>query len=206
MATMSNNVITPKLLPPLNTQITSNMPVNTSTLARSHRPPPLTLLPQSHSDLQYTAPCNEEIEAAIILNIDEVVKHRMCGYAKMNIIATKSAIEMHNQWRNVYIQQNGNVPCIKKNKEGKEVDINVDGDVLCSEFLEFNYNISIFVATCIKFYPYKHIEEISSIIHRKWLMMNPSANESAFNIPYTLLPEIEKNKKRNIFRIVSDFM
>ena len=65
--------------------------------------------------------------------------------------------------------------------------------------------MAIFVATCIIFYPCKTIEEISSIIHRKWLMMSPWAKGSTLDVPYSLLPEIEKEKDRDIFRIVSGF-
>jgi hypothetical protein len=204
MATTSTNVITPNILPPLNnTQITSNIPANKTLLSR---PPPLTLHPLNPVDFEYTVCNNEEIETSIIRNVDDAINHCMCSYAKMHIIATKSAIEMHNQWRKVYIQQNGNIPCIKKTKEGNDVDINVDGNLICYEFLEFNYNINIFVATCIHFYPCKSIEDVSSIIHRKWLMMNPSAIDGPLDVPYNSLPEIEKDKKRNIFRTVSEFI
>jgi hypothetical protein len=181
---MSNTVITPKVLPPPfsnnNFSVTpiphSTHPVHPKPLAR---PPPLDISSLNHEFFTNNSPYynNEEIESSIIINIDESIKYRMCNYEKTHIIATKSAIEMHNQ----------------------NCDIH-------PEFLEFNYNLALFVATCIHFYPCKTIEEIASIIHRKWLIMSPLAHGGPLNIPYVSLPEIEKEKNRNIFRIVSKFV
>jgi hypothetical protein len=51
-------------------------------------------------------------------------------------------------------------------------------------------------------YHYKQIEEISSIIHLKWLMMSPWAKGGNLDVPYNSLPEIEKEKDRDLYRIV----
>jgi hypothetical protein len=199
METVENSMkITPIVLPPLNDVS------NAVSISVRSRPPPLVISKNERRLDIYETPSVdlEELENSIIRNIDASVASRMFDYKKTHAIATKSAIEMHNQWRSVYIQQNGNLPRIKKTKDGLEVDINVDGSLLNPEFLEFNYNMAIFVATCIMFYPCKTIEEISSIIHRKWLMMSPWAKGSTLDVPYSSLPEIEKEKDRDIFRIV----
>ncbi len=148
----------------------------------------------------------EEREIGQINNIDEVNEHKLCGYEKSSIIARKSAIEMHNKWRETFISQNGNIPRIKKNNAGIDVDINVIGELLDLEFLEFNYNIALFVASYIKFYKLSSIEECASVIHRKWLMMSPWAKNGSLDISYDLLPEIEKQKDRDIYIIVSKYI
>ncbi len=211
MATMSNTVVTPKILPPPYNNINYNTQISSITLddnnrTRLSRPSlSLTLPPLNLDNFQYNSISNnEENEIYIVRNIDESIKHRMCSYNKTHLIATKCAIEFHNKWRKTYIQQNGNIPCIKKTKDGMEIDINVDGNILHPEFVEFNYNIAIFVATCIIFYPCKDIEETSSIIHRKWLIMSPWANGGPLDVSYTSLPEIEKETYRDIYRTVSN--
>lgn len=205
MTTMSDTSITPKVLPPPfgNTSITPSD--KSSPLTPRVRPPPLHLTSFTHGSYIQPHYELEEIENSIIQNIDEVIESRLCNYHRSQSIATKSAIDMHNQWRKVYIQQNGDVPRIKKTKDGLEVDINVDGNQLNPEFLEFNYNIALFVSTCINFYPHKPIEEMSSIIHRKWLKMSPWAKGGPLDVPYESLPEIEKEKDRDIYRIVSNY-
>jgi hypothetical protein len=178
-----------------------NSTPNVSSLSMRKRPPPLVL-----SDVNtWTFDNHEKLENDIINNIDTAMDTHMFSHARMESIATKSAIKMHNQWRRVYIQQNGDVPRIKKTKDGIEVDINVEGDKLQSEFLEFNYTMALFVANCILFYGYMTIEKASAIIHSKWLKMSPWAKDGPLDIPYESLPEIEKEKDRDIFYIVSSF-
>jgi hypothetical protein len=168
-----------------------------------NRPPPLNLSRcKFYPPQTITSPSFIDI----IHNIDEAVESKLFNYEKMQIIANKSAIKMHNQWRQIYIQQNGNIPRIKKTKNGIEVDINVDGYQLNPEFLEFNNHMALFVATYMHFYTYKDIEEVSAVIHSKWLMMSPWAKGGNLDVPYELLPEIEKEKDRDIFRIVNTFI
>jgi hypothetical protein len=141
----------------------------------------------------------------IIESIDEAVHSKLYDYERIQLIATKSAIEMHNQWRKVYIQQYGNIPRIKKLKDGMDFDINVEGDLLNPEFLEFNYNMALFVATYMIFYKYPCIETTAAVIHNKWLQMSPWARGGNLDILYSLLPDIEKEKDRDIYRIVNSF-
>ena len=70
------------------------------------------------------------------------------------------------------------------------------------EFLEFNYNMALFVATYIMFYKYSCVETTAAVIHSKWLQMSPWARGSNLDIAYILLPEIEKEKDRDIYHIV----
>jgi hypothetical protein len=198
----SNTSITPKVIPP---PFINN--VNLQPLQPRVRPPPLNLKFLTHTCYTYESPYieNEQTEIALIRNIDEAIESRLFNFICMQSIAKKSAIEMHNKWRNEHIQQNGDGPYIKKTKDGVEVDINVDGNQLESEFLEFNYNIAMFVATCINIYHLKNIEYNSTIIHRKLLMMNPLAKGGPLDVPYAKLPEIDKEKNRDIYWIVHNY-
>jgi hypothetical protein len=201
MDTIESSVtITPIILPPLNPNVNAAF-----SYTSRPRPQPLIINNNSHGFDICKPPYVdlEELENSIIRNIDDTITWRMFKHKKMDAIAIKSSSEMHNQWRKVFIEQNGDVPCIKKTKDGIEVDINVDSSLLNAEFFKFNYNIAIFVAICINFYPCKTIEEVSSIIHKKLGMMTPGVKDSPLDISYISLPEIEKEKARVIFRIVS---
>ena len=66
--------------------------------------------------------------------------------------------------------------------------------------------MALFVATYMILYPYKDIDEVSAVIHSKWLIMNSWAKNGPLDVSYILLPEIEKEKDRDIFRIVSNYI
>lgn len=126
----------------------------------------------------------------IIHNVDEAIESKLFNYEQMQLIANNSAIEMHIQWENI--------PCI-----GKMDDIIDVIDFF--EFFNFYYNMALFVATYMQFYSYNDIDEISAVIHTKWLLMNISAKNGHMDVPYKLLSETNKEYIRNIFRIVNSF-
>ena len=99
MTTMSNSVITPKVLPPpFSNNKFSVTPIQQSTSPKPlARPPPLDISGLNHECFTNNSPDynNEEIETSIIKNIDESIKYRMCNYEKTHINSCLMSFDMH---------------------------------------------------------------------------------------------------------------
>ena len=162
-----------------------------------NRPPPL-IISNTNSFTSF----EKYSEFDKIRNIDAAVSVKMFDYDRACNVARESAIEMHNQWRKTFIKFFGNVSWLKKNKEGVDVDINVDGKLLDLEFMEVDYNMALFTATYLIFYKYATSEECASIIHRKWIIINPQYKGGLLDVSYNSLPKNQKQKYMDIYNIV----
>ncbi len=116
--------------------------------------------------------------------------------------AKKSAITMHDKWREGFVKEFGLVPRIKTLKDGTLVDINTRGINLPEEWLQSNHDMAYFVALLLYIYKDISIENAAAVIHMKWLHMNEWAKGGALDVPYEMLPEKEKKKDREVYEIV----
>ncbi len=176
------------------------IPMSLNKQTPKSKPSPINIVPYTYST--YIPIDKQQVELDKIKTVDQFISVKLCDFNRAHNIALECAVEMHNQWRKTYIEQYGNLPRIKKNQNGIDVDINVDRSILDSEFLEFNYNMALFVASYIIIYKYTHIEETASIIHTKWLIMSPWAKDGPLDVSYEQLPESEKQKDRDIYNMV----
>jgi len=185
-----------------------------------HNLSPITLF--TNINYSSTKQTKEERELGQITNIDSIISVKMFNYIHACNIALASAIEMHNQWRKRFIAEYGDVQFIIKNKAGVDINVNVDGKLLINvdtellidedgeitnevgepidmEFLDFYYTISLFAATYLIIYKYAAKDDFISVIHKKWLIINPGGR-------HDLLPDIQKQTYHDMYQFIFNYL
>ena len=115
----------------------------------------------------------------------------------------------HEEWREGYIKKNGNVPRIKPNPSDKtEGDINKPLDEIHPDHAKENLDAG--EAAFDAFLNNKDdIEAAADKIHQKW-MARPAnklyEGNKAQHVPYTELPDAEKEKDRIQYQIMKDII
>ena len=108
---------------------------------------------------------------------------------------TKFAAKAHEEWRKK-IDPTGTVERIKKNDDGTEGNINVPFHKLHPVWKRENIAAGHAALNAIKKHP-DDIEKAAEHIHDEWMKRNSKDdNNAAQHVPYSDLPEIEKEKDR----------
>ena len=116
-------------------------------------------------------------------------------------VAFKAASDIHQDWRENYIKNNGNIPRIKPTRDGYESNINVPFIELLPEFQEMNIMMTQYVVKLLKMNNYT-IDEIFYNIHEYWLELNPFAKNTNLDVPFNQLSVIEQDKDIRVYNIV----
>ena len=118
------------------------------------------------------------------------------------------ASKAHEEWRSGWRKQNdGNsVPRVKKNSDGSEGDINVPFNKLHPDWQKENLAAGNAAKDAVTKHP-NDIEKAAEHVHNKWMERNPKQDyNAAQHVPYSELPEDEKEKDRVHVRTMQNLM
>jgi hypothetical protein len=110
-------------------------------------------------------------------------------------VAIQAASCLHQNWREEYITNNGNVPRMKDTPDGK-VDINVPFDQVHPLYQKANLTMATFVLKMLCIFAREHedLRIYYRLIHDFWLQENPYAENGPLDIPWDDLPKVEQDK------------
>jgi hypothetical protein len=114
----------------------------------------------------------------------------------------KFASDLHDLWRAGWAKQNNgeSVPRMKKGSSGEQVDINVPFAQLDPAWRKENEEAAKAALQSIKQFP-EDEEAAADFIHQEWMKRNPKGDwNAAQHVPYSSLPEEEKEKDRVHYR------
>jgi len=114
----------------------------------------------------------------------------------------KFASDLHEIWRAGWIKQNQgkSVPRMKKGSTGEQVDINVPFAKLDPAWRKENEEAAKAASASVKQFPDDE-EAAAEYIHDEWMKRNPKGEwNAAQHVPYSSLPEDEKEKDRVHYR------
>jgi len=114
----------------------------------------------------------------------------------------KFASDLHELWRSGWIKQNNgqSLPRMKKGSTGEQVDINVPFAQLDPAWRKENEEAAKAALQSVKQFP-EDEEAAANYIHQEWMKRNPKGDWNATqHVPYTNLPEEEKEKDRVHYR------
>jgi hypothetical protein len=114
----------------------------------------------------------------------------------------KFASDLHEIWRAGWIKQNQgkSVPRMKKGSTGEQVDINVPFAKLDPAWRKENEEAAKAALASVKQFPDDE-EAAAEYIHDEWMKRNPKGDwNAAQHVPYSSLPDDEKEKDRVHFR------
>ena len=118
------------------------------------------------------------------------------------------ASQAHEKWRAGWREQNGgkDVPRIKKNSDGTEGDINQPFNKIHPDWKKENLDAGNAALEAVK----KHGDDTESAaehVHNEWMKRNPKAEwNAAQHVPYSKLPEEEKQKDRDHVNIMKSIL
>lgn len=118
----------------------------------------------------------------------------------------KFASDLHEIWRAGWIKQNGgeSVPRMKKGSNGEQVDINVPFAQLDPAWRKENEEAAKAALQAVRQFPDDE-ETAADFIHQEWMKRNPKGDwNAAQHVPYSSLPDEEKEKDRVHFRNMKD--
>lgn len=109
---------------------------------------------------------------------------------------TEFASRQHDVWRKGFDPENTGKEKIKNNpSDGTEGNINVPFDKLHPDWKKENLAAGKAALRAIRKHP-KDTEAAAEHVHNEWMKRNPKA-DSAQHVPYSKLPEDEKQKDRD---------
>jgi hypothetical protein len=131
-----------------------------------------------------------------------------------------AAAALHNDWLKEFIKSNNNIyterwketkaeyashPSVVIKNDKYMINIAVSYDQLTPDWQESNYNMASFVFKLLKENE-KHFEDwFCNLIHEFWLSNNSWAKGGPLGVKYSLLPEIEKNKDKLVYKICKNY-
>jgi hypothetical protein len=118
------------------------------------------------------------------------------------------ASKAHEEWRSGWRKQNnGNsLPRVKNNSDGSEGDINVPFNKLHPDWQKENLAAGNAAKDAVTKHP-NDIEKAAEHVHNKWMERNPKQDyNAAQHVPYSELPEDEKEKDRVHVRTMQNLM
>lgn len=115
-----------------------------------------------------------------------------------NDAVTAFASKQHDVWRNGFDPEGTGKERIKKNSDGSEGNINVPFKKLHPDWQKENLSAGKAALQAVKKHP-NDMESAADHVHKEWMKRNPKAdyNAAAQHVPYSELPEVEKQKDRD---------
>ena len=120
----------------------------------------------------------------------------------INIVLSENAITQfasaaHDEWRRNF-DPTGSKERIKKNSDSTEGNINVPFEKLHPDWQKENLSAGKAALQAVKKHP-NDMESAADHVHKEWMKRNPKAdyNAAAQHVPYSELPEVEKQKDRD---------
>jgi len=114
-----------------------------------------------------------------------------------HVAVNKFASEQHDVWRKGFDPEGTGKKRIKKNSDGSEGNINVPFEKLHPDWQKENLSAGKAALQAVRKHP-NDMESAADHVHREWMKRNPKADyNAAQHVPYSELPEVEKQKDRD---------
>jgi len=118
----------------------------------------------------------------------------------------KFAEKQHNVWRSGFDPEGTGKERIKKNSDGSEGNINVPFEKLHPDWQKENLSAGKAALRAVRKHP-NDMESAADHVHREWMKRNPKADyNAAQHVPYSELPEVEKQKDRDHVKTMIDLL
>jgi hypothetical protein len=120
-------------------------------------------------------------------------------------VAVNAASVLHQNWREEYITNNGNIPRMKDTPDGK-VDINVPFNRVHPLYQKANLTMATFVIKMLCLFAREHedVRVYYRLIHDFWLQENPYAENGPLDIPWDDLPKVEQDKDVVVYMVCNE--
>ena len=130
------------------------------------------------------------------------INHNAVFPGGLNRVAIQAASVLHQNWREEYIINNGNIPRMKDTPDGK-VDINVPFDMVHPMYQEANLTMATFVLKMLCIFEREHEDPriYYRLIHDFWLQENPYAENGPLDVPWDDLPKVEQDKDVRVYMV-----
>jgi len=127
-------------------------------------------------------------------------------YANEDSLIRSFASIQHENWRKSFDPDGVGTPRVKENSDGTSNDINVPFEQLHPDWQKENLEAGKAALMSVQKFP-NDLEKASSYVHDEWMKRNPKSDYNANqHVPYSNLPESEKEKDREHVRTITTLM